>query len=177
MTAGGSSLDGQLFPEGPPSPDERTQQSLLDQYRLLVESSERVVARRQTANTFFLSINSALLVVAGVLLREGDLTSVVAGTGGAVLSAIGFFINFAWERMVMSSRQLNDAKFKIIHLLEEHLPAAVFTAEWDALGRGDDPSLYRPFTVIENRIPKGLMVLYAAAAIAATATAVCNGVS
>jgi hypothetical protein len=175
VTVGGDSLEGHLFPAGPPSPDEQTQQSLVDQYRLLVESSERVVARRQTANTFFLSINSALLVVAGVLLREGDLTSVAGGVVGAGLSVIGFSICFAWWRMVTSSSQLNRAKFRIIHLLEEHLPAAVFTAEWDALGRGQDPSLYRPLTGIETRVPKGLMVLYAAAALASLATAVFNG--
>lgn len=143
---------------------------------MLVESSERVVARRQTANTFFLSINSALLVVAGVLLRETDLTSTVVGAVGAVLSVIGFLINFAWYRMMTSSRQLNTAKFKIIHLLEEHLPAAVFAAEWDALGRGRDRSLYRPLTDLETWIPAGLMVLSAAAALASLATAVFNGV-
>ena len=176
MTAGGDPLEGRLFSAGPPSPDERTQQSLLDQYRLLVESSERVVARRQTANTFFLSINSALLVVAGVLFREGDLISLVGGIVGAGLSVIGFSICLAWWHMVTSSSQLNRAKFRIIHLLEEHLPAAVFTAEWDALGRGDNPSLYRPFTGLETWIPKGLMVIYAVAAIASLATAVFKGV-
>lgn len=176
MTAGRDQLNRRLFPAGPPPPGEWTQQSLLDQYRLLVESSERVVARRQTANTFFLSINSVLLIFAGVLLREGDLTSVVGGVVSAGLSATGFFVCFAWWRMVKSSRQLNAAKFKIIHLLEDHLPAAVFAAEWDALGGGRDPSLYRPFTGIETRIPVWLMVLYVAAAIASIATAVLNGI-
>lgn len=172
MSAGGGPLERRLFPGGPPSPDERTQQSLVDQYRLFVESSERVLSRRQTADTFFLSINSALLIFAGVLFRETDLTSVVGGAAGAGLSVIGFFTNFTWRRMVTSSRQLNKAKFKIIHLLEAHLPAAAFTAEWDALGRGQDPSLYRPFTGLETRIPAGLMVLYTAAATASLAVAV-----
>ena len=120
-----------------------------------MESSERVVARRQTANTFFLSINSAVLIFAGVLFREGEVASVVGGAVGAGLSVLGFFICLAWWRMVTSFRQLNAAKFRIIHLLEEHLPAAVFAAEWDALGGGRDPSLYRPFTGLETRIPKG----------------------
>ncbi len=176
MTSDADPLERQLFPAGSPSPGRRTQQSLLDQYRLLVESSERVVARRQTANTFFLSINSALLLFAGVLLREGDLTSVVGGAVGAGLSVLGFFICLAWWRIVTSFRQLNAAKFKIIHLLGEHLPAAVFAAEWGALGSGRDPSLYRPFTGLETRIPAGLMTLYAAAAVASLAAAVLDGV-
>lgn len=177
MTAGGDPLEGRLFPEGPPSPEERTRQPLLDQYRLLVESSERVVARRQTANAFFLSINSALWIFAGVLLGESGLSWEAGGGAGAGLSVIGFFICFAWRRMVTSSRQLNIAKFRIIHLLEEQLPAAVFTAEWDALGRGRDPSLYRPFTSIETRIPVGLMVLYAGACAAGLALTLVKSVS
>lgn len=176
MTHASDPLERKLFPSGAPPPDGRTQQSLVDQYRLLVESSERVVSRRQTANTFFLSINSALLIFAGVLLREGDLSSVMAGAGGIGLSVIGFFINFAWRRMVISSRQLNEAKFKIIHLLEQHLPATVFAAEWDALGRGQDPSLYHPFTGIETRIPAALMLLYAAAVVASLAVTVVNSI-
>jgi len=159
VTTDGAALEHRLFPSGPPSPDDRTAQSLLDQYRLLVESSERVVARRQTANTFFLSINSALLIFAGVLLREGDLLSAVGGSVSAGLSLMGFSICFVWWRMVTSFRQLNTAKFRIIHLLEGHLPAAVFAAEWDALGEGQDSSLYRPFTRLETRIPLGITYL------------------
>ena len=172
MTTDGAALERRLFPAGPPPSDGRTAQSLLDQYRLLVESSERVVARRQTANTFFLSINSALLIFAGVLFREGDLLSTVGGGVSVGLSLMGFFICFVWWRMVTSFRQLNTAKFRIIHLLERHLPAAVFAAEWDALGEGHDPSLYRPFTHLETRIPVGLMALYGSMAVAGAAVAI-----
>ncbi|MCY4615273.1 MAG: hypothetical protein OXC71_02635 [Chloroflexi bacterium] len=166
MTTDEAALDRRLFPAGPPRSDDRTTQSLRDQYRLLVESSERVVARRQTANTFFLSINSALLIFAGILLREGDLLSLVGGVATVGLSLMGLFICFVWWRMVTSFRQLNTAKFQIIHLLEGHLPAAVFAAEWDALGEGQDPSLYRPFTRLETQIPVGLMALYGSTAAA-----------
>ncbi len=175
MTTDGAALERRLFPAGLPAPDDRTAQSLLDQYRLLVESSERVVARRQTANTFFLSINSALLIFAGILLREGDLLSLVGGVATVGLSLMGLFICFVWWRMVTSFRQLNTAKFQIIHLLEGHLPAAVFAAEWSALGEGRDPSLYRPFTGLETRIPVGLMALYGSAAVAGVALAVLAG--
>ena len=175
MTTDDAALARRLFRGGAPPTGEAAERSLLDQYRLLVESSERVVARRQTANTFFLSINSALLVFGALLLREGDPLSVVGGGLTSGLSALGFGICFVWRRMVTSFRQLNTAKFRVIHLLEEHLPAAVFTAEWDALGGGDDPSLYRPFTRLETSIPFGLMVIYGVAALAGAAIAVATG--
>ena len=166
-----TSLARALFPGGPPAGDAETRHELLEQYRLFVETSERVVARRQTANTFFLSINSLLLVAVGILLREATDAAVVA-FGVAGLSLVGLFACFAWRRMVTSFRQLNTAKFEIIHLLEERLPAAVFKAEWDALGRGSDPARYRPFTGMEARMPLLFMGLYALAIAGCVALAV-----
>ena len=149
-----------LFPHGPPTERDATVQPLLDQYRLMVETPERVVARRQTANTFFLSINSALLIATGILLREGGVLSPVGAGVGVGIGLMGLSICFVWWRMITSFRQLNTAKFKIIDLLEQNLPAVVFGAEWVALGRGKNPSLYRPFTHLEKQIPVGLMCLY-----------------
>ena len=176
MTSDQAALERLLFPGGPPPDGDSADPSLLDQYRLMVESSERVVARRQTANTFFLSINSALLIAAGLLFREGDVLSAAGGSIGAALSVTGLLICFVWWRMVTSFRQLNTAKFRIIHLLEQHLPAAIFEAEWTALGEGADPTLYRPFTRLETWIPLGLMLLYGSVAVASIAVALGSGI-
>ncbi len=175
MTDDEAALDDVLFPGGSPSSSDRAQQLLLDQYRLIVESSERVVARRQTANTFFLSINSALLIATGILLREGDVLSPVGGGVGVAVGMTGVFTCFVWWRMVTSFRQLNTAKFSIIGLLEQHLPAAVFGAEWVALGKGENPSLYRPFTRLEKQIPLVLMCFYGLACTAGVIVAVVSG--
>jgi hypothetical protein len=48
---------------------ERYQQAILEQYKLCVEMADRVSARRSLTNTFFLSLNSA--VVAVVLAVQG----------------------------------------------------------------------------------------------------------
>ena len=52
-----------------------------------------------------------------------------------------------------SFRQLSRGKFEVIHALERHLPARLFTAEWIALGRGVDPQRYRPFIKTEETPP------------------------
>ena len=54
----------------------------------------------------------------------------------------------------MSFRQLNRGKFDVIHALERRLPVRIFAAEWDALGRGEDPSKYKPFTKTEIWFPR-----------------------
>ena len=53
-----------LFPSGPPAGDVDTKQAL-DLYKIMVESSEGLVSRRQSVNTFFLTMNGALLTASG----------------------------------------------------------------------------------------------------------------
>ncbi|CAD7855405.1 MAG: hypothetical protein [Olavius algarvensis Gamma 1 endosymbiont] len=65
-----------------------------------------------------------------------------------------------WYRLVRSYRDLNSTKYKVIHEIEKSLPISPYDAEWEAVGRGEDPKLYSPFTHIEVFIPWVFIVLY-----------------
>ena len=49
----------------------------------------------------------------------------------------------------------------MIHEIEERLPLKPYKAEWEAVGSGEDPSLYKPFTKTEVIIPWTFALLYA----------------
>ena len=125
---------------------------LLEQYKLFVGTSEALVSRRQQVNTFFLSVNSIILAAAGLLIR-GQTAHSIAGPALVMLGMSGMVLCFAWRRMILSFGQLNRGKFDVIHALERRLPARVFAAEWVALGKGGDPSKYKPFTRTESLTP------------------------
>ena len=55
--------------------------------------------------------------------------------------------------------KLNTVKFKVIHELEEHLPAALFRYEWELAEHGRGKS-YSPVTHIEQWLPLAFCVLY-----------------
>ena len=126
--------------------------ALLEQYKLLVTSSQALETRRQVVNTFFLTINTFLLGGAGYLLTRGDVGR-LEGTGLELLAAAGFILCVAWRRMIVAFGQLNGGKFEVIHLLEKRLPASVFRAEWKALGEGANRKKYTPFTRTEQQVP------------------------
>jgi len=134
------------------TPNETEVPVLLEQYKLFVGTSEALVSRRQQVNTFFLSVNSIILAATGLLIREKTANS-IAGPALIVLGMSGMVLCFAWRRMILSLGQLNRGKFDVIHALEYRLPARIFAAEWVALGRGKDPSKYKPFTQTESLIP------------------------
>ena len=137
---------------------------LMEQYRLFVDTSERLVARRQVVNTFFLSANTLALSAVGLVAREvGTAPLVPMAVVAICLAAIMLCV--AWQRLVNSYAQLNRGKFAVIDCLESHLPAALFRAEWRALGEGEDPKRYTPFTRTEVIVPNIFIAIYTAAAL------------
>jgi len=133
---------------------EKYQQHLLDQYKLYVEMADRVSTRRLTANSFFLSVNTALLAFVGYANgRDTSSQLWLIGMSGIVLSVLWFLI-------VTSYRDLNKAKFKIIAEIERRLPLSLYDAEWNAMGRGSHPDRYRPLSHIERRVPWVFFILH-----------------
>ena len=139
---------------------------LIEQYKLFVDTSERLVARRQVVNTFFLSANALALSGLGLIAKEASHSS-LAATGIVAISVAALLLCVAWKRLVRSYAQLNRGKFAVIERLEQRLPAALFRGEWVALGEGKDPKVYKPFTATEQGVSKIFIVVYALTAIGA----------
>jgi hypothetical protein len=131
-------------------------QHLFDQYKLMVEMADRVSARRMQANTFFLTVNTALLAVFASLVKE----EVLFGFVGALPIGALLILCYVWWRIVFSYQQLNSGKFRVIHQLEQQLPVAPYAAEWIAVGEGKDPKRYLPLTHVENWVPRLFGLLY-----------------
>jgi len=121
---------------------------LLDQYKVFVETEERLVSRRQEENRFFLSVNALVLTVLSFLLKQG-ISDRGAWVGVLLLGAAGLTLCYAWLRIIDSYRGLNEAKFAVIDGFERHLPARMFGAEWDEAELRE----YQPFTRIERHVP------------------------
>ncbi len=132
---------------------------LLEQYKLYVEMADRVSQRRATANTFFLTLNTGLLGFAtGLAGFSLNAAQYWAFSWGAAIFGIGF--SYVWWRILKSYRQLNTAKYKVVHDLEAKLPVAPYDDEWVKTDRGNNPKLYLQLTVVEARVPKLFMLGY-----------------
>jgi hypothetical protein len=90
-------------------------------YKLAVEMADRISARRGTANTFFLTVNTG----PAALLGSTEMRWYVAVAGVAFCAT--------WWALLKSYRDLNKAKFEIILAMEERLPVRVYADEWDRL--------------------------------------------
>lgn len=144
--------------------EEKYRDHLLEQYKLYVQMVDKISERRQSANSFFLTINTALVAFLGIVGKSG--TGSVIATPPLpwvlVVSAAGLILCYFWYRLVLSYKGLNSGKFKVVHALESRLPASPYDAEWEVVGKGKDPKLYLPFTRVETRIPWVFALLYVA---------------
>ena len=56
-------------------------------------------------------------------------------------------------------RDLNTVKFKVIHELEQHMPAALYDYEWKKAEEGRGKA-YHPLTHLERWVPIIFILLY-----------------
>ena len=130
----------------------------LEIYKLYVEKADAISSRRQSANSFFLTINTGIIGVVGYVSESNNEVRLAVGIAGILLC-------FFWYRLVLSYKQMNTGKFKVIHEIEKELPLSPYDAEWEALGKGKDSKLYKPFTNTEVAVPWVFLVLHVTALI------------
>jgi len=121
----------------------------LEIYKIYLEMADRISSRRQSANSFFLTINTALVGLIGYIKLGAGKSSnyyYLVGIAGMVLCYI-------WYRLIKLYKDMNSGKFKVVHEIESNLPMSPYDAEWEILGRGKNPKIYLPFTKVEMRVP------------------------
>ena len=153
--------NSKLQSRSPEECGEKYQDHLLEQYKLYVETSQQVSEKRQNSNNYLLTLNSSLVTLFVVFLSTFG-----HHRWNALIPATGLIVCFIWWALVDSYKDLNTAKFAIIHELEHQLPVALFRHEWWVCGHNrkkkDKPveDMYVPLTHLERWIPVAFGGLY-----------------
>lgn len=124
---------------------------LIEIYKLYVKTADNISDRRQSANSFFLTVNTAIIGIISYMqlgLKSKSDTGLYW-----IIGIAGMALCYTWFRLIRSYKDLNSGKFKVIHEIEQNLPIAPYDAEWESLGRGENPKLYHPFTKVEMNVP------------------------
>ena len=134
------------------------QDELLDQYKMFQKTSEDLVGRRQSVNSFYISVNSAIVALMGVIM--GLVESPAKVYVMAFMCLTGVILDISWIGILEAYGTLNAAKMKVINLLEEQLPVALYDAEWRVMSDKLNNKKYVSFTDSEKRIPKLFAAIY-----------------
>lgn len=131
---------------------------VIEIYRNCVEMADRISSRRGNTNSFFLTLNTAVVGFIGYLAGTDKISS--NDPWFSLVAISGIVLSFLWYRIIRSYRGLNSGKFKVIHEIEKLLPLRPYDAEWECIGRGKEPKLYLPLTHVEVAVPWVFMVLH-----------------
>ena len=147
------SIETDLAGRPPEDYGEKHSEHALEIYKLYVEMADRVSARRQKANSFFLTINTAIVALVGYVqlgsgTQEGRSLHWLVALAGMVLC-------YLWHRLIKRYDELNAAKFhKVIVEAEKQLPLRPYYAELSHLGlREADSRKQLSLTNIEVMVP------------------------
>lgn len=135
---------------------------LLEQYKLYVESAEKISERRLSANNYLLTVNTLFVTLYGLLSE-----TIYDGIWTVLVPLAGILVSLTWHRIITSYRDLNTVKFKVIHELENELPAALYDYEWQKAEEGRGKA-YKPLTHLERWVPIVFIILYLILAIIGT---------
>lgn len=130
----------------------------LDIYKLYVNMADNISARRQSANSYFLTVNTSLIALMS-FVQIADTPQIKISHG--ILSLAGIILCYLWYRIIKSYKNLNSGKFQVIQAIENILPLNPYKSEWEIVGEGKDKKLYLPFTQIEMVIPWVFIAIYA----------------
>lgn len=120
----------------------------IEQYKIMVSSTEKVTDARMKVNNLFFTITSSILSVAFVLGKTYSFIplSVLAMT---VLTVLALLTTYFWDKLVNSYGKLNTGKFIVIDRIENELRTNMFEEEWRILTQEIH---YEPNTRTETKI-------------------------
>ena len=129
---------------------ENDRQLLLEQYKMMVSSTEKVTEQRLKVNNLFFTVTSSILSLAMVVGKTLEF-SLAGTTAMVILSVMAFMVSFFWEKLIHSYGNLNKGKFKVIDSIEKRLRTNMFEHEWKILTK---EIKYEPNTETEATVIK-----------------------
>jgi hypothetical protein len=153
-SADGGHPEDQLISNAKETYGERFQEHLFEQYKLYVESAQKVSEKRISTGNYLLTVSSLVLTVFGIASNQK-----ISGAWLVIIPIAGLLVSLTWFSLIKAYKDLNTAKFKVIHELEDHLPVALFRYEWHSCEQGKGKA-YKPITHLERWIPLVFAVVY-----------------
>lgn len=139
---------------------------LLEQYKIMVSSTEKVTEQRLKVNNLFVTIITSVLTLSAVVGKivgfEDSESAKLTLYIMLFFTIVSFVLTFSWSKLINSYGDLNTGKFKVIDDIEFNLNTNMFRREWEIL---QNEVGYQSNTQTECRVIKRFqffIIIYAA---------------
>jgi hypothetical protein len=137
-----------------------------DEYNLFVNDTARFSERRQTISNIHVTINSLLLTVIGLLIKDAGGCDVWSLLLPLPMITAGIFVSWWWCQLIHKYKTLINLRIDTLHKMENEIPGLVkmYHIE-DRLYPRDENGMLIPkkglnFSDLESRLPILFIILY-----------------
>lgn len=116
----------------------------LEQYKLFIESTEKVSNRRLETNKFYISLLGIVISLILFIFQYKNNSTIIF-----FACLFGILLSFLWLLKLNSFKKLNSAKFRIISKLENTCNFKPYQEEWRILKKNG----YSELTNLEGYVP------------------------
>ena len=124
---------------------------LIEQYKVMVGSIEKVSDRRASYNSYLLSIQTFLMSISGYLLTVNKIIN--ADIISIIICVFGLSLSIYWILVLSNYKNLNKAKFETLDVIEARLPIKLFALEWSFVKTKKGKERYFRNSNFEKMIP------------------------
>ncbi len=134
------------------------------EYEFIAGSTQFLTERRQSASQTFLTINTAVFVVFGLLVKEAELRNQLLALASLPLIVAGWAACFVWHTTLVHFRSLIRWRFQVLRDLEDNAAMRgsqrLYNREWNEYLGQQGSAAFR-FSKLEGRMPLLFAILYA----------------
>ena len=130
--------------------EEIKQNSALEQWKFYGQTTLNVSNRRLKNNRFYQKLVVGAFAGVGIGVRLDVVNSVVL----LVVGLVGIALSILWMAHIISYKQLNGGKYRVLREMAEDLPSSPFDEEWNELEKGQNPETYITHTSVEIWWPR-----------------------
>ena len=134
------------------------------EYEFIAGSTQFLTERRQSSSQTFLTINTAVFVVFGLLIKEAGLRDELLAYASVPLILVGLAACFVWHTMLVHFRSLISWRFEVLRELEQDRAMRgsrkLYSREWNEYFARQGRSVFG-FSRLEGHLPFFFAALYA----------------
>jgi hypothetical protein len=135
---------------------------LFEEYKLLYESTDRLVQRRRETTQVFFGVNAALSAVIAFLVKDLALPGPRLSLVTIPLFIMGMVASQLWRRTIEQYAALIDWRYRQIRRMERRGFTGsyrLFNREWEAIYAPRPPGAFG-FSGLESAVPRVFMALH-----------------
>ena len=145
-----------------------------DEYKFFTERIQHRSERRQQASQIYLTVNTAILGIIALLIKDSGLHGWSLVIAVSPLFFVGLLVCVTWSRIIYEFGKIIGWQYEQLREMEKQIKGSskMHTKEWEQFYQPVKSKKGFSFSNLESRLPSifiGLYALYAVGVVGATA--------